>query len=315
VVVARCIALLLLAAEGPGVSPEGQAGVAGGYESNVTLAPVGSPQQGSPLLTAWAGLGASWDPGEATVLSAELRYDGTWLPSASDLDRNSAGLDLLWFQEAGEAVAIVVGAGGAWSWYADPARSGPGVAARATVRVKPLPWLALRAGYAYSGRWAEYDVYSTSLHRIQGGAEARLASGVYLGLAYAWQAGRQTFYAQAPAVAAVVSPAFSMTSPAPGGRGSGSGPGPVSPPAAGTSGGQGSGTGSGPQGPPPPGSGAFETLVPYLASTTDSTLTPTFEAALWEGLYAFGSYSYTWGSSDEGAYDVHSGVGGIGYRF
>jgi hypothetical protein len=37
--------------------------------------------------------------------------------------------------------------------------------------------------------------------------------------------------------------------------------------------------------------------------------------AIWEGLHAFGSYSYTWGSSEEGGYAVHSGIAGIGYRF
>ncbi len=311
---ALCIALLLLAAEGPAVAVEGQAGLAGGYESNVTLAPEGSPQQGSPLVTAWAGLGAGWDPGESTHLSGGVRYEGAWLPSASDLDRNTAGIDLLWYQEAGPVVAVVVAAGGAWSWYADPARSGPGAAARATLRVKPWPWLALRAGYAWSGRWAEYDVYSTSFHRILGSAEARVASGVYLGLAYAWQSGQQTFYAPAT-VAPAVAARSAFVLPAPGGRGGSSGPGPATDPGAGPAGGQGSGSGSGQQGPPPQGSGVFQALVPYLASTTDSSLTPTFEATLWEGLHVFGSYTYTWGSSDEGSYTVHSGVAGVGYRF
>jgi hypothetical protein len=196
----------------------------------------------------------------------------------------------------------VVATGGAWSWYEDAARSGPGVAARATLRVKPLHWLAVRAGYAYSQRWAEVDACSTRANRVIDSVEARVAPGVYLGVAYTWQWGEQTLYASTPGTP----PATSLL---PGGAGSGtilgtdSGPGP------------GGGTGPGTGNDAPQGSGVFENLIPYLASTTDSTLTPTFEAAGREGLYLFATYSYTWGSSGEGSYTAQGGLGGAGYRF
>ena len=82
---------------------------------------------------------------------------------------------------------------------------------------------------------------------------------------------------------------------------------------AGPGGGPGAGQGTG--GSTHQGSGVFENLVPYRASTTDSTLTPTFEAGVWEGLYLFASYSYTWGSSLEGTYTAQFALGGAGYRF
>ena len=111
----------------------------------------------------------------------------------------------------------------------------------------------------------------------------------------------QTFYAPVP----VTAPAAVLrtgTRPA-----TASGPGTVP--------GSGPGTGAGGSDGAPRGSGVFENLVPYRASTTDSTVTPTFEAAIWEGLYLFATYSFTWGSSVEGSYAAQFGLAGAGYRF
>ncbi len=167
--------------------------------------------------------------------------------------------------------------------------------------MKPLDWLAVRAGYAYTQRWAEDEAYSTSSNRVFGSVEARVAAGVYLGLGYSWQTGEQTFYASVPSTTPQVQ------------LGAGEGPAAGSGPGTGTGPGTGPGTGTGTG--TPQGSGVFETLVPYRASTTDSTLTPTFEAGIWEGLYVFASYSYTWGSSLEGSYTAQFGLAGAGYRF
>ena len=298
-----CLALLLLAPDDARVALEGQVGAGGGYEGNLTLAPLGQPTSGSALASAWAGLGVGWDPGETTHLSAGLRYDGAYYPDATDLSRHAAGADLLWIQGIGEVVAVIAAAGGAWSWYSDPVRSGPGIALRVTLRVKPWDWLAVRAGYVYTQRWAEDDVYSTSSNRIGGSLEWRIATGIYLGVGYAWQTGEQTFYASVP-VTTPVAALRTETRPAKG-SGPGTGPGPASGP----------GAGSGGSGGTPQGSGVFENLVPYRASTTDNTVTPTFEVAIWEGLYLFASYSYTWGSSVEGSYTAQFGLAGAGYRF
>lgn len=296
-----CLVLLLLAPDDSRVALEGQAGAGGGFEGNVTLAPSGEPSSGSALATAWAGLGVGWDLAETAHLSAGLRYDGAFYPGATDLSRNAAGADLLWIQEIGEAVAVIAAAGGGWSWYADPARSGPGIALRLTLRVKPWEWLSVRAGYAYAQRWAEDDVYSTSSHWIGGSVEWRIATGIYAGVGYAWQAGEQTFYAPVPVVTPVAALRSGTWPAAASGPGTGPGSGP--------------GTGSGGSAGTPRGSGVFENLVPYRASTTDSTVTPTFEAAIWEGLYLFATYSYTWGSSEEGSYTAQYGLAGAGYRF
>jgi hypothetical protein len=167
--------------------------------------------------------------------------------------------------------------------------------------VKPWDWLAVRAGYAYSQRWADVDAYSTSSSRIYGSVEGRIATGIYLGLGYAWQTGEQTFNASVPATTPVTA-RRTGTRPA---TGSGPGAGPGSGPGTGSGGGEGT----------PRGSGVFENLVPYRASTTENTVTPTFEAAIWEALYLFASYSYTWGSSLEGSYTAQFGLAGAGYRF
>jgi hypothetical protein len=290
------IALLLLATGDSPVALEGLAGVGGGYEGNVTLAAAGQPTSGSAVAAAWAGLGVGWDPGRETHLSAGLRYDGALYPGATDLNRNAGWVDLLWIQEIWEPLAVIVAAAGGWSWYGDPARSGPGLLLRGSLRVKPLDWLAVRAGYAYAQRWAEDEAYSTSSSRVFGSVEGRVAAGVYLGLGYSWQTGDQTFYASVPSTPALASPGAA-------GPAMGAGPG----------GGPGAGQGTG--GSTHQGSGVFENLVPYRASTTDSTLTPTFEAGVWEGLYLFASYSYTWGSSLEGTYTAQFALGGAGYRF
>ncbi|MGA8892291.1 MAG: hypothetical protein WB493_12030 [Anaeromyxobacteraceae bacterium] len=298
-----CLALLLLGSDESRVALEGQVGAGGGYEGNLTLAPTGEPTSGSALVAGWAGFGVGWDPGETTHLSAGLRYDGAYYPDATDLSRNSAGLDLLWIQGIGEVVAVVAAMGGAWSWYSDPARSGPGIALRATLRVKPWDWLAVRAGYGYTQRWAAVDAYSTSSNRIFASVEGRIASGIYLGLGYSWQTGEQTFYASVP----VPTPVAALRNGT--GRATGAGP------DAGSGPGSGPGTGPGGGGGSPQGSGVFESLVPYRASTTDNTVTPTFEAAIWKELYVFANYSFTWGSSVEGSYTAQFGLAGVGYRF
>ena len=280
--------LLLLAASAGAVRLEGQVGAGGGYQGNVTMAAAGSPTSGSGLGAAWAALGAGWDPAEETYLYGGLRYDGGIYPGATDLNRNAGGVDLMWLQAFGDPFAIIVGASSAWVWYADSARSGPGVSARATLRVKPWGWLALRSGYAYAQRWAEDDAYSTSSNSIFASAEARVARGVYLGLAYAWLTGPQTFYASVPVA---VNARANANGPGGGGAGPGSGGG------------------------TPTGSGVFSDLAPYLAEATENTLTPTFEATVWEGLYLLASYSYTWGASSEGSYTVQYAFGGAGYRF
>jgi hypothetical protein len=299
--VGLCLALLLVVPDESRVALEGQVGAGGGYEGNLTLASPGEPTSGSALAAAWAGLGVGWDPGEKTHLSAGLRYDGAFYPAATDLSRNAAGADVLWIQELGAMVSVIASAGGAWSWYSDPARSGPGIALRATLKVKPWDWLAVRAGYAYTQRWADVDVYSTNSSRIFGSLEGRIETGIYLGLGYAWQTGEQTFYTSVP-VTTPVTALRTETGP-PMGPSAATGPGP--------GGGPGTGGGNG----TPQGSGIFQNLVPYLASTTDNTVTPTFEAAIWEALYLFASYSYTWGSSVEGRYTAQFGLAGAGYRF
>ena len=295
------IALLLLAAGSSPVALEGLAGVGGGYEGNVTLAATGQPTTGSALATAWAGLGVGWDPGEATHLSAGLRYDGALYPGATDLSRNAAcGRPSLdpgdrggagGRRRGGRRVVLVRGSG--------PERTGP-LGACITPR-ETMDWMALRAGYAYSQRWAEVEAYSTSANRVFGSVEVRVVSGVYLGLGYAWQTGEQTFYAAAPSPAPAVAPAMAAGPLAGSGPGTGPGTGP--------------GAGPGTGGSPPQGSGVFENLVPYRASATDSTISPTFEAGVWEGLYLFASYSWTWGSSAEGSYTAQFGLAGAGYRF
>ena len=284
--------VLLLAAGSAGGLLEGHVGAGGGYQGNVTLATAGSPVSGSGIATAWAALGLGWDPGDSTSLHGGLRYDGAFYPGATDLTRNAGSVDLLWIQAVGSGIAVIVAASGAWAWYADPARSGPGLSLRATLRAKPWTWLTLRGGYAYTQRWAEVTAYSTSSNAVLASAEARLASGIYLGLGYSWLTGPQTFYAEAPATGTVT--------PAASGPPDGSGGGP---------GGGGSGGGMA------TGSGVFTDLVPYLANATESTLAPSFEAVVWEGLYLFATYAYTWGSSTEGSYTVQYALGGAGYRF
>ncbi len=63
------------------------------------------------------------------------------------------------------------------------------------------------------------------------------------------------------------------------------------------------------------GSGMFSNLSPYKAAATQSTLSPSWEQGLWEGLYTTVSYYFTWGSSQEGSYTTQSFFGGVGYRF
>jgi hypothetical protein len=290
--------MLLLSAGAGEVRPAATVGAGGGYDWNLNLAAAGQAAVDSAVVSGWASGGLAWDVAMPCHLYGGLRYDGAYYPSATDLTRNAAGIDLLWIQEFSEALALIVSTAGAYAWYGDPRRNGPGLLARGTLRVKPWDPLALRAGYGYSQRWASDPAFSTYAHRIFASVEARVARDTFLGVGYSWQSGLQTFYVSSPTGAALIGlgasggTAVGTAASGPGGAGAGG-------PRPGTTG----------------GSGSFENLVPYAASTTDSTIAANLEQGIWEGLYLFGAYAFTWGSSAEGSYTTQSAGGGVGYRF
>jgi hypothetical protein len=184
---------LLAVAGGDGLRLEGSVAAGGGYDASLLLAP-GGGASGSAVATVGASGGAALDVSDDVSLYLGARLDGATFPGLPALDRTGAGAEasLLW-RLAGP-VALVLAPAVAWSWYADPARSGAAVAGRVTLRVKPLPWLVVRAGYAHQLRTAADPVHASDLDRVFAGAELLLSPGTWVALTGSADRGDQTFY-------------------------------------------------------------------------------------------------------------------------
>jgi hypothetical protein len=194
---AICSAVLLLAAGTDGPQLEASVGAGGGYNDNLDLAAHGQPSVasfGSATASAWANAGFSLDVASATRLYAGAGYDGVAYLDAMDLNRNAFAADLLLTQDLTESVAVIGGASFGHAWYGDSARNALELLGRATLRMKPRPWLALRVGYARVQSWASDSVFSIGRDRLLASVEARLARGSYLALGYSLSSGDQVFY-------------------------------------------------------------------------------------------------------------------------
>ncbi len=190
-------AVLLLAAGAEGPQLEASVGVGGGYNGNLDLAARGQSSVsgfGSGAASAWADAGFSFDLAEATHLYAGVLYDGVAYPDATDLSHNAFGIGPSWTQELSDSVAVILTASIAHAWYGDSARNAVEFTGRATLRVKPRSWLALRAGYARAQSWASDSVFSIGRDRLLASVEAKLARGSYLALGYSFSTGDQVFY-------------------------------------------------------------------------------------------------------------------------
>ena len=197
---------LLLAEGGDGLRFEGSVAAGGGYDASLLVAP-GSGTTGSAVATAGASGGAAADLGDATSLYLGARLDGAAVPGIEGLDRGGAGVEASLFWDAFGPVALVLTPSATWNWYSDPARSGAALSVRLTLRVRPLAWLTVRAGYAHQLARATDPVYGYDLDRLFGGVELRLGRGTWLALTGAGERGDQTLYRESVLPASTATPA------------------------------------------------------------------------------------------------------------
>ncbi|MGA8891653.1 MAG: hypothetical protein WB493_08800, partial [Anaeromyxobacteraceae bacterium] len=133
--------------------------------------------------------------------------DGTKFPTLPELDRTFAGASASLLVDLVGPLALVVGTTAGFGWFADPARSGASVSARATLRYRPESWLTTRLGYAHVLRTASDPVYGTNVDRLFGEVEFKVARTTWISLAGFGERGDQTFYLEVPPAAAATAPA------------------------------------------------------------------------------------------------------------
>lgn len=202
-------ALMLLAGDGGGPRFEGSVAAAGGYDSNLLVAP-GADAAGSTVASLSATGGVAVDLSDAAFLYVGAALDGTRFPTLPELDRTAAGASASLLVDLFGPLALVVGTTGSYGWYADPARSGATLTGRLTLRYRPLRWLTTRVGYAHVLRTAEDPVYGSSSDRLLAEVEFRLAPSTWISVAAFGERGDSTFYReivpveQASATAVVV---------------------------------------------------------------------------------------------------------------
>ena len=187
------LAMALLAADGGGLRFEGSVAAGGGYDSNLLVAP-GADAAGSTVASLSAAGGAGIDLSDAAFLYFGAALDGAKFPTLPELDRTAAGASMSLIVDLVGPLALVLGASGGYAWYADPARSGAALTGRATLRYRPVVWLTTRLGYSHVLRTAEDPVYGSSLDRVFGELELRLARSTWISTAAFGERGDATYY-------------------------------------------------------------------------------------------------------------------------
>jgi hypothetical protein len=197
------LAILLAAADGGGPSLSGSVAASGGYDAALLVAP-GVGAAGSSMASATATLGASFEPSPSVMLYAGAALDGAAFPALPELGRTAAGAEVSCLVDVAGPLSVVAGTSGGWSWYVDPARSGGSAAVRGSLVLRPVGWLAARAGYAHAWRTAADPIYGTTVDRLLAEVEVRPWRSTWLSLTAFGERGDATFYEEiAPAAASL----------------------------------------------------------------------------------------------------------------
>jgi hypothetical protein len=196
------LAALLLAAGD--VRLETSLAAGGGYESNLNHAALGADAVGAGFLSLRGAAGLSLDQGERTGLYAGLRLDRDDYPSLSDLSTTTAGVEASLVRELGDRWAVALAPGASYAWSGDRSRDVAELGGRVTLRVKPVPSLALRAFYGYARGEAEDPVFSSERNRVGASVEWRVAARTYLSLGWAAERGDEVYYRPVAATSQVM---------------------------------------------------------------------------------------------------------------
>jgi hypothetical protein len=172
----------------------------GGWESNLNHAAPAEESVGAAFLSLRGTGGLALDVGPRTGLYAGLRLEHEAFGDVPDLSTTAVGAELSFVRELGERWAVVLSPSASYAWAGlgvedrDPGRDAWAFGGRATLRVKPVPRLALRAFYGYVRTEAVDAVFSSERNRVGGSAEWRVAGRTFLGVGYAHEEGAEVYY-------------------------------------------------------------------------------------------------------------------------
>jgi hypothetical protein len=138
--------------------------------------------------------GAAFDLSDGASLYVGAALDGATFPTLPELDRTGAGAEATLLVDLVGPLALIVSPSASWNWYADPARSGASLTGRASLRYRPVTWLAIRLGYAHTLRTAADPVYGSNLDRLFTEIEFRVAPSTWISLLTFGERGDGTFY-------------------------------------------------------------------------------------------------------------------------
>lgn len=141
-----------------------------------------------------ASAGLALDAGERTGLYAGLRLDADEYLTLQDLSTATAGAEASFVRELGDRWAVVLSPTAFASWSGDGSRNVTGVGGQLTLRVRPVPRLALRGFYGYTSRDADDPVYSSERNRVGASVELRARQDVYLSVGWTGERGDEVYY-------------------------------------------------------------------------------------------------------------------------
>lgn len=168
-----------------------------GFETNLNhLDPdeAALPQEDAAFVALRASAGLALDLGERTGLYGGLRLDADEYLTLQDLSTATVGAEASLVRELGERWAVVLSPMAFASWSGDASRDVTGVGGQLTLRVRPVPRLALRGFYGYTRRDADDAVYSSERNRVGASVEVRAGEDVYLSLGWTGERGGEVYY-------------------------------------------------------------------------------------------------------------------------
>jgi hypothetical protein len=165
-----------------------------GYETNLNHVDQAALRVGAAFVALRATGGVALDFGERTGLYAGVRLDGEQYPELSDLTTGTLGAEASLVRELGARWAVVLAPSVFRSWSGDAARDVTGVGGQLTLRVKPVPAVALRASYGHTSRDAEDAVFSAERDRAGASVEWRAGERTWLTLGYSAERGDEVTY-------------------------------------------------------------------------------------------------------------------------
>ncbi len=194
-------ALLPVAALAQDVEGALGAWAGGGYESNLARAAATEAPGGDWAAELGALGGVAWGT-QSLLLGAGATYRGRVFATATELTSHALGGNLLGAWAPLDSLQLGLSPSGAYVAQGDPARNGYRVDGRPFVRLVPLDWLRVRAGYGYLLREAVDPTFSSRTHEAAAAVSVRPLEWLDVSAGYTLVAGPDVVYREDATAAA-----------------------------------------------------------------------------------------------------------------